>query len=59
MLDYFSEIFYKFQTLAFQFKERRQSLLCLTTGYYPYEIMDVGQYFLIKKGNIKKLTSNF
>lgn len=55
MLDYFFEIFYKFQTSAFQYKEHKQPLLFLTTGYYPYEIIDVGQYFLIKKGNIKKI----
>lgn len=55
MLDYFFEIFYKFQTSALKYKERRQPLLFLTTGYYPYEIMDVSQYFLIKKGNIKKI----
>jgi hypothetical protein len=55
MLDYFFEIFYKFQNSASQYKELRQSLHFLTTGYYPYEIMDGGQYFLIKKGNIKKI----
>jgi hypothetical protein len=50
MLDYFFEIFYKLQTSAFQYKERRQPLLYLTTGYYSYEIMDVGQYFFNLKG---------
>ena len=53
MLQKLKEIFFRFRTRHFKFIERRKSLRFNTSGYYPYQIMDIGESFLIDSENIE------
>jgi hypothetical protein len=52
MLQKLKELFFQFRTRHFKFIERRKSLLFDTSGYYPYQIMDIGESFFIDNSNI-------
>jgi hypothetical protein len=52
MLKKAKELFFKFRTRHFKFIECRKSLSFDTSGYYPYQIMDIGESFFIDSSNI-------
>jgi hypothetical protein len=52
MLQKLKELFFQFRTRHFKFIERRKSLRFGTSGYYPYQIMDIGESFFIDSSNI-------
>ena len=52
MLQKLKELFFQFRTRHFKFIERRKSLRFDTSGYYPYQIMDIGESFFIDNSNI-------
>ena len=47
MLQKIKELFFQFRTRHFKFIERRKSLRFDRSGYYPYQIMDIGESFFI------------
>jgi hypothetical protein len=49
------EFFFKLRTRHFKFVEQRKSLHFETSGFYPYQIMDIGESFLIGNTNIEIL----
>lgn len=53
MLKKAKELFFKFRTRYFKFIEFRKSLRFDTSGYYPYQIMDIGESFLIDNANLE------
>ena len=55
MLKKVKELFFKFRTRHFKFIECRKSLRFDTSGYYPYQIMGIGESFLIDKANIETI----
>ena len=55
MLKKAKELFFKFRTRHFKFIECRKSLRFDTSGYYPYQIMGIGESFLIDKANIETI----
>ena len=55
MLQKLKTIFFKFRTRHFKFIECRKSLRFDTSGYYPYQIMDVGESFLIDNANLETI----
>ena len=55
MLKKAKELFFKLRTRHFKFIECRKSLRFDTSGYYPYQIMGIGESFLIDKANIETI----
>ena len=55
MLKKAKELFFKFRTRHFKFIEFRKSLRFDTSGYYPYQIMDIGESFLIDNANLETI----
>jgi hypothetical protein len=55
MLKKVKELFFKFRTRHFKFIEFRKSLRFDTSGYYPYQIMDIGESFLIDNANLETI----
>ena len=55
MLKKAKELFFRFRTRHFKFIECRKSLRFDTSGYYPYQIMGIGESFLIDKANIETI----
>jgi hypothetical protein len=55
MLKKAKELFFKFRTRHFKFIECRKSLRFDTSGYYPYQIMDIGESFLIDNANLETI----
>ena len=55
MLKKAKELFFKFRTRHFKFIECRKSLSFDKSGYYPYQIMDIGESFLIDNANIEAI----
>ena len=55
MLQKLKAIFFRFRTRHFKFIECRKSLRFDTFGYYPYQIMDIGESFLIDNANIETI----
>ena len=55
MLKKAKELFFRFRTRHFKFIEFRKSLRFDTSGYYPYQIMDIGESFLIDNANIETI----
>ena len=55
MLQKLKAIFFRFRTRHFKFIECRKSLRFDTSGYYPYQIMGVGESFLIDNANIETI----
>jgi hypothetical protein len=55
MLHKLKAIFFRFRTRHFKFIECRKSLRFDTSGYYPYQIMDIGESFLIDNANIETI----
>ena len=55
MLKKAKELFFRFRTRHFKFIECRKSLRFDTSGYYPYQIMDIGESFLIDNANIETI----
>ena len=52
MLKKAKELFFRFRTRHFKFIECRKSLRFDTSGYYPYQIMNIGESFLIDNANL-------
>jgi hypothetical protein len=52
MLKKLKEVIFRFRTRHFKFIECRKSLRFNTSGYYPYQIMGIGESFLIDNANI-------
>ncbi|MCX7191760.1 MAG: hypothetical protein NTY58_05345 [Candidatus Methylopumilus sp.] len=52
MFQKLKDIIFRFRTRHFKFIERRKSLRFNTSGYYPYQIMDIGESFFIDNSNI-------
>lgn len=55
MLQKLKAIFFQFRTRHFKFIEFRKSLHFDTSGYYPYQIMGIGESFLIDHANIEAI----
>ena len=55
MIQKLRELFFQIRTRHFKFIERRKSLHFEVSGYYPYQIMDIGESFLIDNTNIEVL----
>ncbi|CAM8475874.1 hypothetical protein [Candidatus Methylopumilus universalis] len=55
MLKKAKELFFKFRTRHFKFIEFRKSLRFDTSAYYPYQIMDIGESFLIDNANLETI----
>ena len=55
MLEKLRELSFRLKTRHFKFIERRKSLHFEVSGYYPYQIMDIGESFLINHTNIEIL----
>ena len=55
MLKKVKELFFKFRTRHFKFIEFRKSLRFDTSGYYPYQIMEIGESFLIDNVNLETI----
>ena len=55
MLKKLKEVIFRFRTRHFKFIECRKSLRFDTSGYYPYQIMGIGESFLIDKANIETI----
>ena len=55
MLKKAKELFFKFRTRHFKFIECRKSLSFDKSGYYPYQIMDIGESFLIDNANLETI----
>ena len=53
MLLKLRELFFQLRTRDFKFIERRKSLRFNASGYYPYQIMNIGESFLIDNTNIE------
>jgi hypothetical protein len=49
MLEKLRELYFRLRTRDFKFVERKKSLRFDVSGYYPYQIMEIGESFLIKK----------
>ena len=55
MLKKLKEVIFRFRTRHFKFIECRKSLRFYTSGYYPYQIMGIGESFLIDNANIEAI----
>ena len=55
MLKKLKEVIFSFRTRHFKFIECRKSLRFNTSGYYPYQIMGIGESFLIDNANIEAI----
>ena len=55
MLKKAKELFFRFRTRHFKFIECRKSLRFDTSGYYPYQIMEIGESFLIDNVNLETI----
>ena len=55
MLKNAKELFFRFRTRHFKFIECRKSLRFDTSGYYPYQIMEIGESFLIDNVNVETI----
>jgi len=55
MFEKISELSFQLRTRHFKFIERRNPLRFQTSGYYPYQIMGIGESFLVVKGNMQTL----
>ena len=55
MLQKLKAIFFRFRTRHFKFIECIKSLRFDTSGYYPYQIMGIGESFLIDNANIETI----
>ena len=55
MLEKLRELSCRLKTRHFKFIERRKLLRFEASGYYPYQIMDIGESFLIGNTNIEIL----
>ena len=55
MLQKLKELFFRFRTRHFKFIERRKSLRFDTSGYYPHQIMGIGESFLIDNTNLETI----
>jgi hypothetical protein len=53
MLEKLRELFFRLRTRDFKFIERRKLLRFNASGYYPYQIMNIGESFLINNTNIE------
>ncbi len=58
MLEKLRELYFRLRTRDFKFVERKKSLRFDVSGYYPYQIMEIGESFLIKNSNIKTINKN-
>jgi hypothetical protein len=55
MLQKLKEVIFRFRTRHFKFVECRRSLRFNTSGFYPYQIMGIGESFLIDNANIEAI----
>ena len=55
MLKKLKEVIFRFRTRHFKFIECRKSLRFNTSGFYPYQIMGIGESFLIDNANIEAI----
>ncbi len=55
MLKKLKDVIFRFRTRHFKFIECRKSLRFDTSGYYPYQIMELGESFLIDNANIEAI----
>ena len=55
MLKKAKELFFRFRARHFKFIECRKSLRFDTSGYYPYQIMEIGESFLIDNVNVETI----
>jgi len=52
MFEKLSELYFRLRTRDFKFIERRKSLRFDASGYYPYQIIGIGESFFIDSANI-------
>ncbi len=55
MLQKLKDVIFRFRTRHFKFIECRKSLRFDTSGYYPYQVMGIGESFLIDNANIETI----
>ena len=55
MIQKLRELFFQLRGRIFKFIEHRKPLHFEVSGYYPYQIMDIGESFLINHSNIEIL----
>ncbi len=55
MLQKLRELFFQLKTRQLKFIERRKLLRFETSGYYPYQIMGIGDSFLIDNTSLEVL----
>lgn len=55
MVQKLRELFFQLRARHFKFIERRKSLHFEVSGYYPYQIIDIGESFLIGNTNVEIL----
>ena len=55
MLQKLRELAHRLKTRQFKFIEQRKSLHFRRSSYYPYQIMNIGESFLIDNTNIEVL----
>ena len=55
MLKKLKEVIFRFRTRHFKFVECRRSLRFNASGFYPYQIMGIGESFLIDNANIETI----
>ena len=55
MFQKLKEVIFRFRTRHFKFIECRKSLSFDKSGYYPYQIMDIGESFLIDNANLETI----
>jgi hypothetical protein len=55
MLQKLKELFFRFRTRHFRFIECRKSMRFDTSGYYPYQIMGIGESFLNDNTNLETI----
>ena len=53
MLEKLKQLYFRLRTRNFRFIERRKSLIFISSGYYPYQIMNIGESFFIDPTNIE------
>ena len=55
MIERLRELSFRLKTRQFKFIEQRKLVRFEGSGYYPYQIMNIGESFLIENANIEVL----
>jgi hypothetical protein len=53
MLNQYLMPFFRMLSLGYKFVEQKKVLYFSPQGYYPFQIMEIGDYFFIDKSNMR------